>query len=582
MFTTRIAPNQVSSFYTWTFPGAPVSIHLHFGVVETLGRKVRLAFESGASHGAEIGGLLLGKGDPYGRLVEIRDFEPLVCEGRSDGRFVLSGFERRQLETKLAARRSMNDGELSVVGYYRSHIGQGLSLNEQDLSLAQACFYEPANVFLLIKPSSDGTVSAGFFFRDNGQIHSGSTFLEFPFDADQLATTEPADELSPADFAATTEISEQSISGELPASRIAQQRVHKLRELAGTLLLWVPRQTLTLVRQARTLCRRRSFSTLILSVATAALMIALAALTYSAYRRSAAGSPALGLRVERRANELLVSWSRDTPLVHNAREAVLSIRDGDVQRQNLYLDLEQLRNGSVLYSPASASVQFRLDVTAKDNGKTSETILALAAPKAHLPSPLAPRNQLKPVDPHASRQTLSTQVLPQSPVLPSQIASALPEASDVIQELALSQRDHAFLSAPLPQRIASGGMTNATQPPGTVSSEQGQFAASPTYVAPRPIREPQPKLSPEIRATLTSEAEVQVKVKIDELGRVVRAESVGLRGPASTSLMSTTENAARLWKFAPAMRGNQAVASEAVLKFTYRPEIAANSAKHSH
>jgi hypothetical protein len=285
MFTTRIAPNQVSSFYTWTFPGAPVRIHLHFGVVETLGRKVRLAFESGASHGAEIGGLLLGKGDPYGRLVEIRDFEPLVCEGRSDGRFVLSGFERRQLETKLAARRSMNDGELSVVGYYRSHIGQGLSLNEQDLSLAQACFYEPGNVFLLIKPSSDGTVSAGFFFRDNGQIHSGSTFLEFPFDADQLATTEPADELSPADFSAKTEpaISEQAISGELLASRTAQQQVHTLRERAGTLLLWVPRQTLTLVRQARTLCRRLSFSTLILSVATAALMIALAALTYSAY-----------------------------------------------------------------------------------------------------------------------------------------------------------------------------------------------------------------------------------------------------------------------------------------------------------
>jgi hypothetical protein len=112
------------------------------------------------------------------------------------------------------------------------------------------------------------------------------------------------------------------------------------------------------------------------------------------------------------------------------------------------------------------------------------------------------------VDPHASGRALSTQVLPQSPVLPSQVASALPEASDVIQQLALSQRDHAVLSAPLPQRIASGGMTSATQPPGTVSSEQGQFARRTIYVATRPIREPKPKLSPDIRVILTSEAKI--------------------------------------------------------------------------
>ena len=135
----RIAADQmsVSDFYTWTFPGAPVRIHLQFGVVETLGREVRRAFELGASHGAEIGGLLLGNGDPHGRIVEIRDFEPLECEGRPDGRFVLSNSERRQLETKLAGRKLMEEGELSVVGYYRNHIGQGLSLSEEDLSLAQ-------------------------------------------------------------------------------------------------------------------------------------------------------------------------------------------------------------------------------------------------------------------------------------------------------------------------------------------------------------------------------------------------------------------------------------------------------------
>src|ERR1700686_5259751 len=107
-----------TEFYTWTFPGAPVRIHLHLNVVERLGREVRRAFESVPSHSVEIGGLLLGTADfAASPIIEIKDFEPFLCEYRSDHKFILSDSDRRKLEKLLAVRRSEAQDPLTVVGY---------------------------------------------------------------------------------------------------------------------------------------------------------------------------------------------------------------------------------------------------------------------------------------------------------------------------------------------------------------------------------------------------------------------------------------------------------------------------------
>jgi hypothetical protein len=163
----------VPEFYTWTFPGAPVRIHLHLNVVERLAPEVRRAFDAVPAHSVEIGGLLLGTADfKSSPIVEIKDFIPFLSEYRSDHRFVLSDGDQRKLEKKLAAIRQERADGLTVVGYYRSHIGILLSLNESDLALAEAHFCDPADVFLLVKPSTDGSSTAGFFFWDNGRIDS--------------------------------------------------------------------------------------------------------------------------------------------------------------------------------------------------------------------------------------------------------------------------------------------------------------------------------------------------------------------------------------------------------------------------
>ena len=174
-------------FYTWTFPGAPVRVHLHLSVVDNLGREVRRAFESVPSHSVEIGGVLLGTAVPTSPIVEIKEFEPFLCEYRSDHKFMLSDADRRKLEKLLAARKAERQDGLAVVGYYRSHLGEGLRMSPEDLGIAQACFCDPANVFLVVKPAADRSMSAGFFFWDNGRIDSDFTFLEFPFDARMLS-----------------------------------------------------------------------------------------------------------------------------------------------------------------------------------------------------------------------------------------------------------------------------------------------------------------------------------------------------------------------------------------------------------
>jgi TonB family protein len=96
-------------------------------------------------------------------------------------------------------------------------------------------------------------------------------------------------------------------------------------------------------------------------------------------------SSALSLRVERTAGEILLTWNRDSDVIRTATHAVLSISDGD-QHENVEMDLAQLRNGSISYSPASSDVVFKMEVTGKGEEKTaSESVRVLRT----RPSPLA-------------------------------------------------------------------------------------------------------------------------------------------------------------------------------------------------
>jgi hypothetical protein len=62
-------------------------------------------------------------------------------------------------------------------------------------------------------------------------------------------------------------------------------------------------------------------------------------------------------------------------------------------------------------------------------------------------------------------------------------------------------------------------------------------------------------------------------VRIDDAGRVVKAEPMPSKEPVSSSLVDAARSAAMLWRFEPARRGNQPVPSDMVLRFQYRPAV---------
>jgi len=109
-----------------------------------------------------------------------------------------------------------------------------------------------------------------------------------------------------------------------------------------------------------------------------------------------AGGPEAGsllLRAERNAGQLLLSWNREAALVKTASKAVLLISDGD-HKEEVELDLGQLRNGSIVYSPVTNDVSFRLEVTDAKQGKSlNESVRVLAGRPSPTPTPTPPTGQ---------------------------------------------------------------------------------------------------------------------------------------------------------------------------------------------
>jgi len=526
-------PTLAQEAYTWTFPGAPVRIQLHLNVVESLSREVRRAFESVPSHSVEIGGILYGSANfAASRAVEIKDFEPFLCEYRADHKFILSDGDRRKLDRLLAARRADGPEALSVVGFYRAHIGDGVCLREEDVAVAQAHFYDPANVFLLVKPSVDGSANAGFFFWDNGRIDSEFTFLEFPFDARQLTGLRP----TPASRALTPAFSAEDPIPEPPAQ-------------AEFGALDIPRELPPpFNREARAQGRATNTSVWRLGL-FALLMIVLGALGYQGYvawaphpsAASQSDAPALSLQVERKGADLRVNWNRNAPAIVQATDGVLTIRDGDAQQQQLHLDAEQLHSGSVTYTPANGNVRFRLEVSGPENSKTSETVLALMAAR-----PASPASSPLPAGGPSPQQDAAA-------------ATSTGQSKEFGEPLRVTMLDPP----------AQSPQTNAPSVP--KPNLEHLRAASVLYLPARPVRQVQPVLPYTVRRLIAAQVEVAVKVWINKSGMVMKAEALPNGQLVSTSLVTAAQHAALRWRFAPAVRGTETVPSELILKFQYRP-----------
>lgn len=365
-------------FYTWQPPQKPVTIRLHFDVVDRMLLEVMKGFGAVPRRGAEVGGFLLGsRSQTADHLsVDILQFEPIVCEHAEGPSFVLSANDLRLWNEAIARLRASGQ---QIVGFYRSHTRDGLHLAQEDLELLNEYFPDRDLVSLIIKPYATRTSVAGFFFWEGDSLRSDSPYLEFPFRRKELGGgVSPLDRaVSAARFGQSSRPSAMPPPGapaaetpsHLSPSLFSQSLLSQSAELPpGAPLSEAPKPK----------AGRGGWVWIPLSFIFMLLGVILGFQIAISMRPRTPANPyleawSLALGVQRLDDRLVVSWDRTAPAVRNANRGVMTILAGDDSRR-IELSYNDLQAGQLIYRSSPATVMFRLEVFPKDRTSVAETL----------------------------------------------------------------------------------------------------------------------------------------------------------------------------------------------------------------
>jgi protein TonB len=416
----RFEPQSSAALsYTWEVPQKPVSVRIPFALIDRLEHEVVDSFRSLHSRGSEIGGFLLGyvsPGDPA--AVSIEDYELVACDYSRGPLYRLSDADRALFDREIEQRRAA--GGLVVAGFFRSHTRKGLALDADDLALFRTSFSDPRNVALLIRPFATKASVAGLFIWEDGAVRGDASYLEFPFRSSELTPSKPVEEASPPVPEAAQPAPPEAAVGKPPA-RAQIVPIASRREMAPPVpppFVEVPAAEIAEPAAATPAPENNALDALpsafrtdveappavrwsakmarLAVLAAAQLVVIVLLFVYPGFLvHRASRSPAppqqdsspLTLRVEHSGGELMLTWNRESSAIKSATRAVLSISDG-AQHENVDMDLAQLRNGSIVYSPSSSDIVFRMEVTGSDQTKTtSESVRVLRTRPSPMPEP---------------------------------------------------------------------------------------------------------------------------------------------------------------------------------------------------
>lgn len=551
--------------YVWNSPDSGVSIHLPLEVVQSLGLQAMEALKSIPRRGLEIGGLLFGRREASTgpATFDIEAFETVKSEYRRGPSYLLSDGDVAAFDKSMERRPG-------AVGIFRTHTrSESLSLEPDDVALFNRLFSRGDGVFLLVHPASR---RGAFFLPVDGAL---SLAHEFPFSASDLpAATDgerkPVATLAPAGAA---EVLPNPDDGRLPPPSPQAAKWRK----------WVI----------------PVFAALALTVGTAAFMLR------SRTEKVAAPVPErLALQVARDSRALRLSWDGGAPPLQDASHGLLHISDGSIRSQ-MHLTVDRLRAGRVVYWPDSDNVTFQLDVFHGEQRTSSDTLRVVGtAPLAqaqHPPAkpvtaaapaesrrervavrpprrptgPVSEAGNVQPVEPAPIAATSSaSRSKPEDDAKPSPFEMPAPEAKKPAPPEPPSR------PVDQPPRPATAGViiTVTAEPAG--GSGVGRLIGHIPFVRrlknpkepvvpPRVRREVRPSLTARDQREITSEIPVNVKVYVNESGRVEFAELLG--DSEHRNLAAAAVYAARRWEFSPAQKGEEKAPSEVILRFRFAP-----------
>jgi protein TonB len=479
------------------------------------------------NEGPAQGGLLLG-GVPRNGVTEITRLQWVQT------------FDPDVIQEALAHSRH------KVVGFFRvTHDGE-LVLGADDLYLASGYFQDPNSVFLVARTKASGSADACFFFWDNGRIQGDFALMEIPLDRHQLAVAEQQRQRNLA--------SRPELVTALPRALPNTRPKPAWWWLALLVVLFV-----ALGGAAGYFYSRRQPASPVAATPPPPVRIA-------AEPRSS-----LGFSAERRGGDLMLSWNREAPQIVNATFGMLLIRGPEVNR-DMPLNPEQLRTGSVLYTPTTDQMEIQLNVVEKER-VTRDSVIVLLAQKESVRAPISARTApaAEPSRERSVPESGTTVRIPPKPFKGIQVtrggASSNPTIGSEPPPAIAAERGRTVDFSILPFEPVAPPNSPA---PSTAPVQSAAPTPSPVPAAAVPTYKPVPVVPEQLKAILTSPRVVQVKLELTATGEVKKATVIPSKGSIPT-LDEAALRAAKEWRFRPASINGRAVPGEAIVQFRFSP-----------
>ena len=519
--------------YAWWFPGSPIRVHVDLSVIEGLQEQLQNTGSGKAEHGLLFGRVQEG-------ATEILEFQPALDRGVPE------------MIADFAAER----GKRLLVGYYRT--AEALRLNENDLALFKTFFAKPYQVFLLMQPNGFAPPNASFFFSRGDQKISEFPFLEFPLDAALLATEE-RDRISRCQQATAQPVAAPQPLPPQPGKPGKRRRIFPgiaagVFVVAASILaaLWIYPPF-----------RERASHT------SGGVGSPIRNTQPVAQSPSSPAHPRLGLQARRQERDLELTWDRESPSIAAATSGLISITDGSLKRQ-IPLDAQQLRGESILYSPKSGQILIQLAVTTP-TGVVTESFRIIRPEE--MPNHSASSPPDRSVKPQQAAPEPAPEPIPavkaSKPFSAPPVAKNTPAPPTPLNEPPVLSSNPNHPASPVPFVTGQIGAPPLPKPtsPATPAPLPPQASAA-AYHPPVPLSQVMPAFPEALRPLAFKPIVVSIKVAIDRNGKVVQAEPLPQES-AHKLFVTSAVRAAQAWKFQPARRGDEPVASESVLRFTF-------------
>jgi TonB family protein len=297
-------------------------------------------------------------------------------------------------------------------------------------------------------------------------------------------------------------------------------------------------------------------------------------------------SSPLALRAERTAGGMLLTWNRDLPVIQSASKVVLSISDGD-RHENIQLDPNQVRTGSILYQPNTGDVSFQMEVTDPRQSKTTSESLRVLDPR---PSPLdqpsgAASKDNPAVKPAATPDATPTSTSAEDTKAPDDTPAVKPAANlKPFNTASLAQRLRPVTQADLPDDAPAIGRAAAPSGSGSLPGMEASQVVPPPPPKPA-VPVPTPPSAVKVGGQLVS---ARVLSKVDpEYPKLARQAGAGgvveleatitadgrVKNPhvirGNTMLQKSAIDAVLQWRYQPAMLNGKPVESPVEIKLNF-------------